>query len=96
MGARLEHDGLSEMELRLLGYRMATAEILYHMPDHPDLLQSFTWQTLDLAPRFPRLHRFLDYWTHHIDGTLHSVRVASNALIAPCELRLAQSEFRLH
>ena len=89
-------DDLSEMQLRLLGYRMATAEILYHMPDHPDLLQTFTWQTLDLAPKFPRLTRFLDYWTHHIDGTLHSVRVASKALIAPCELRLAKGEFRLH
>lgn len=96
MGAGIEHDGLSEMELRLRGYRTATAEILYHMPDHPDLLQSFTWQTLDLAPRFPRLIRFLDYWAHHIDGTLHSVRVASKVLIAPCELRLTKNEFRLH
>ena len=34
-------------------YRLTTAEIIYHMPDHPDLLQSFVWQKLDLAPDFP-------------------------------------------
>ncbi|RME68819.1 MAG: Usg family protein [Alphaproteobacteria bacterium] len=96
MKTGIGHENLSDMELRLLGYQLATAEILYHLPDHPGLLQSFTWQTLDLAPRFPRLCRFLDYWTHNIEGTLHSVRVASRALIAPYELRLAKGEFRLH
>ena len=34
-------------------YRLTTAEIIYRMPDHPDLLQSFIWQKLDLAPDFP-------------------------------------------
>ena len=55
--------------------RLTTAEILYHLPDHPGLLQSFTWQCLDLAPNFPRLLRFLDFWSHNLDATLHSVRV---------------------
>ncbi len=32
-----------ELELRIQGYRLTTAEILYHLPDHPSLLQSFTW-----------------------------------------------------
>ena len=40
-------DTLCEMELKLKGYRLTTAEILYYMPDHPDLLQSFLWQTYD-------------------------------------------------
>ena len=37
------------------GCRLTTAEILYHLPDHPHLLQSFVWQQLDLAPRYPEL-----------------------------------------
>jgi uncharacterized protein Usg len=32
------------------------------MPDHPKLLQTYIWQQYDLAPRFPRLHDFLDFW----------------------------------
>ncbi|MEX6723507.1 usg protein [Parapedomonas caeni] len=87
---------LSDLELRLRGYSLATAEILYWMPDHPDFLQSFTWQTLDLAPRFPRIHRFLDHWVQHIEATLHSVRLAHSSLIQPAELRYVGGEFRVH
>ena len=56
-------------------YRLTTAEIIYRMPDHPDLLQSFIWQKLDLAPDFPELHRFLEFWRRNLEGKLHSVRV---------------------
>jgi len=50
------------VELQLKGYRLTTAEILYHLPDYPELLQSFVWQNLDMAPSFPRLKKFLDHW----------------------------------
>ena len=37
-----EHGGaMSDLSLQLNGYRLTTAEILYYMPDHPALLQSF-------------------------------------------------------
>jgi uncharacterized protein Usg len=71
------------LSLQLRDYRMTTAEILYHMPDHPGVLQTYIWQHLDLAPRFPELRRFLDFWTRELDGKLHSVRVASAELISP-------------
>jgi len=87
---------MQAIELKLLGYRLTTAEILYRMPDHPDLLQSFIWQELDLAPRFPVLNKFLHFWETSIEGKLHSVRVAARGLIAPAELRLAGGEFRLN
>lgn len=67
-------------------YRLTTAEILYHMPDHPGLLQTYIWQALDLAPRFPELRQFLDFWGRHLDGKLHSVRVAQMGLISPGRL----------
>ena len=60
---------------QLRDYRLTTAEIIYHLPDHPDLLQSFIWQKLDLAPDFPELHRFLEFWRRNLEGKLHSVRV---------------------
>lgn len=85
-----------DMALRLRGYRLATAEILYHMPDYPAFLQTFVWQQLDLAPKFPVLRDFLDFWEANIDGKLHSVRVASVGLISPAEFRYAGGEFRLH
>ncbi len=65
-----------DLELQLRGYRLATAEIVYHLPDHPGILQSFVWQQYDLAPEFPRLRRFVEWWEAHLDGRIHSVRVA--------------------
>lgn len=85
----------SDFELQLRGYRLTTAEVLYHMPDHPGLLQSFLWQTYDLAPRYPRLSRFLDHWRQEIEAVIHSVRVAHAGLIRPSEWRGTDGEFRL-
>jgi uncharacterized protein Usg len=86
----------SDLERQLLGYRLTTAEILYHLPDHPAVLQSFIWQQLDIAPEFPVLRRFLAFWEREIEGRLHSVRVASVGLIAPAELRHTSHLRHLH
>ncbi|APG31172.1 usg protein [Granulibacter bethesdensis] len=72
---------------QLQDYRLTTAEILYHLPDHPALLQSYIWQELDMAPRFPELHKFLDFWSRELEGKLHSVRVTAAGLITPGEIR---------
>ena len=81
--------GTDEFSLRLSGWRLATAEVLYYMPDHPSLLQSFMWQTLDLAPAYPRLHKFLDFWRSEIDAVIHSVRLATGETIAPPKVNTA-------
>ena len=86
----------SVLERQLLGWSLTTAEILYRMPDHRHILQSFVWQDLDLAPEFPVLCKFLDFWTRSLDGKLHSVKVASAGLITPAEFRFVDSQFRLH
>lgn len=78
-----------EFALRLAGWRLATAEVLYYMPDHPSLLQSFVWQTLDLAPRYPRLHQFLNFWRSEIEAVIHSVRLASGETLAPPRIEIA-------
>lgn len=86
---------MTSLERQLNGYRLTTAEILYHLPDHPELLQTFIWQTLDLAPRYPVLRKFLDYWTENIEGRLHSVRIAQRGIVSPAEFRLAGLELQL-
>lgn len=64
-------------------FRLTTANIFYHMPDYPDLLQEFIWQEYDVAPKYPVLQEFLGFWTRELDGKLHSVYVASKKLITP-------------
>ena len=73
------------------GYGLTTAEILYHMPDHPSLLQTFIWQEHDLFPKFPELRRFLDFWQAKLDGALHSVTVCHHKLIKPHEFKAIDS-----
>lgn len=77
-------------------YRLTTAEILYHLPDHPKLLQSFIWQALDIAPRYPVLMRFLSFWQSNLDGKLHSVRVGSTGIIPASELRYGDLELTMN
>ena len=83
---------MSGLARQLTGYRLTTAEILYHRPDHPALLQSFIWQDLDLAPAFPVLTRFLRFWEANLDGQLHSVRVCNASLVKPAEIRWTRSQ----
>jgi len=87
---------MADLRLQLKDYRLTTAEILYHMPDHPGLLQSYIWQQLDIAPRFPELKRFLDFWSRELDARLHSVRVASAGLVQPARYHRLDAELRLH
>jgi uncharacterized protein Usg len=81
---------------QLEDYRLTTAEIVYHLPDYPELLQQFIWQELDIAPQFPVLTRFLRFWETNLDGRLHSVKIAHARLITPAEMRFADGEFRVH
>ncbi len=80
---------------QLQGWRLTTAEILYHLPDHPAVLQSYIWQDLDLAPRYPELAKFLEFWQRELDGRLHSVRVASADVVQAPKVA-GGLEFRLH
>lgn len=86
---------MSGLELRLRGYRLTTAEILYRLPDYPAMLQSYVWQDLDIAPKFPVLNKFLRFWESNLDGKLYEVRVASRPLITEAELKVVGSEFTL-
>jgi uncharacterized protein Usg len=87
---------MSELVLQLKNYRLTTAQIFYFMPDHPRVLQEFIWQQLDIAPKFPALLAFLEFWRTKLDAPLHSVRVAHTELIKPAEYRALEGRLVLH
>ena len=84
------------LQRQLDGYRLTTAEIVYHMPDHPGVLQSFVWQHYDMAPRYPELRKFLDFWIENIEGKLHTVYVARKKLVGPASVSHANALLNLH
>lgn len=84
------------MELMMAGYGLTTAQILYHMPDHPGLLQTFIWQQYDIAPKFPELFKFIEFWKAKLDGPLHSISYTHKQLIAPNEWRSLNGELLLN
>lgn len=86
----------ADFRRQLEGYGLTTANILYRLPDHPDILQNYIWQQHDLHPQFPELRKFLDFWTRELEGLLHSVTVAHAHLIGPVEFRAIDGEFRLN
>ena len=85
-----------EFEAQLRGRRLTTAEVIYYMPDHPSLLQRFMWQTLDLAPEYPRIHQFLEFWRREIDAVIHSVNVSSVGEVRTPRVRIAGVISRLN
>lgn len=85
----------SDLERQLNGYGLTTAHILYRIPDFEAVLQTFVWQDYDLAPDFPEMHKFLDFWQTRLDGPLHSVRFTHQRFIGPNEWRRIDGEFRL-
>lgn len=81
---------MADLQKQLADYRLITANIVYHMPDHAHLLQEFIWQDYDVAPRFPVLKKFLTFWTRELDGKLHSVYVMRKKLITPGDYRFVE------
>lgn len=86
----------SDFELQLAGYGITTAHILYRIPDFASVLQTYIWQDYDLAPDFPEMRRFLEFWEEKLEGPLHSVRYTHRRLIGPNEWRKVSGEFKLH
>ena len=87
---------MSDHRPTLRDRRLTTAEIIYHLPDHPDLLQSFVWQKLDVAPDFPELRRFLEFWSRNLEGKLHSVRVGQAGSPGRPRFSHIRTSLRLH
>ena len=86
---------MNDFENALKGYRLTTIEIIYHLPDYPNILQVFIWQVYDIAPCYPRIKKFLDFWSHNIEGSLHAIRIAGKEIITPSDFRFADAVLTL-
>ena len=86
----------SDLALMLDGYGLTTAEFCYRLPDYRHVLNTFVWQDYDLAPDYPKLFGFIEFWQKEIEGPLHSVRFNHRRLIAPGEWRNVVGEFHLN
>ena len=86
----------SDLERQLNGYGLTTAHILYRIPDFESVLQTYVWQDYDLAPDFPEMQKFLDFWEANLDGPLHSVRYVHRRLISATDWRALKGEFILN
>jgi len=57
---------------------LVTLNVYYWLPDYQNILQQFVWQTLDTKPKYPRVHKFLDYWHNNIDAIVNEVQICEN------------------
>jgi uncharacterized protein Usg len=83
-------------QMHAKGWQLVTAQILYRLPDHPRLLQSFITQIIDLPPQFPSLRKFLQFWETNLDGPIHSVEIASRELFGASEFQKVDGVWTLH
>lgn len=84
-----------EFRKQMEGYGLTTAEILYRMPDHQTLLQSYVWQDYDIFPDFPVLKNFLEFWERTLDGPLFKVTLSHSRLIKPTDWKAVGAQFGL-
>lgn len=87
---------LTPFELQLRGYGLTTMQIIYRLPDHKSLLQTFIWQEYDIAPDYPKMYAFLEFWENEIEGPLHSVQYVHTKLIGSSEFRRINGEIILN
>ncbi len=88
--------GDADFVRQLSNCRLTTAEILYRLPDHPSILQTYFWQDMDMAPKYPVLKEFLRFWQMKLEGRLYRVRVASTELVKPAEINSRDGELYLN
>jgi uncharacterized protein Usg len=56
--------------------RPVLLQVYYFMPDHPSLLQEFTWGYEDIIPELINTHKFLNHWHRNVEA------IISEALIS--------------
>lgn len=56
-------------------HHIVMVNVLYYMPDQTHLVNEFSWQTLDIRPKYPRIHKFLDFWRREIDAIIKEITI---------------------
>lgn len=76
-------------------FRLTTIQIIYYLPDYRSILQEFLWQTLDKAPEYPRMHKFLRYWEENIEAPIYSAKIANVEIISPANVAYVTKEYQI-
>ena len=82
--------------LQIKDYRLCTLRVLYYLPDYSNVLQQFTWQLYDIAPDYPGVRHFVDYWQAEIDARIHSVSITREELVRPPRYNHGAGLWQLH
>ena len=59
----------------LIKNTIVTVSVFYWMPDYQNILQQFIWQTDDVRPEYPRVHKFLNYWHDNFDAVIEEIEI---------------------
>ena len=59
----------------LIKNTIVTVSVFYWIPDYQNVLQQFIWQTDDVRPEYPRVHKFLNYWHDNIDAVIEEIEI---------------------
>ena len=62
----------------LIRNTVVTLNVLYWMPDYNHILQEFIWQTDDINPDYPRVHKFLNFWYNNIEAVISEVSLTDS------------------
>ena len=57
---------------------LVTLNVYYWMPDYRNILQQLVWQTMDVKPKYPKVHKFLDYWHNNIDAIVNEIQICES------------------
>ena len=74
---------------------VATVEVFYYLPDYPSLVEEFVWQTSDFHPVYPRVRRFLDFWSENVEAVIKEILLTHDRASGKKAIRVVNSTFTL-
>jgi hypothetical protein len=103
--AQIVLTGAKWREIRVMASKTSRGSWTLWIDDGPDTLPAsrssrssanLCLAEYDLAPKFPVLLNFLEFWGRELAGPVHSVMVAHSRLIKPAEFRTVDGVLTLH
>lgn len=55
--------------------QIVTVDIFYYIPN-THIINEFIWQTEDIVPKLPRIHKFLTYWKSDVQAVVNEIIIS--------------------
>ena len=65
---------------------LVTIDVTFGLPDYPNLVQSFLWQSEDAYPRYAVMTSFLQHWMDELEGPIREATLVSIPYLSEREL----------